>query len=156
MPPREPRARRRRRCSCFFLQDGSRSGYIRSVYTRPSEEEVMRLRCVNLRRAHRMLQLPTVYLRDVNRCKLTYSRCLHPLLNLVIFALWCALPATSLEREKKPSRRWHVYKPPPNYDGVFVLSDGFLYEIHPSLPHLPLTFFFLGGVCTYTNFPAGL
>lgn len=31
-----------------------------------SEEEVMRLRCVNLRSAYRMLQLPKVYLLDVN------------------------------------------------------------------------------------------
>lgn len=39
---------------------------IRSVYMVLNEEEVMRLCCVNLCRAYRMLQLPTVYLLDVN------------------------------------------------------------------------------------------
>lgn len=39
---------------------------IRSVYIVLNEEEVMRLCCVNLSWAYRMLQLPIVYLLDVN------------------------------------------------------------------------------------------
>lgn len=109
---------------------------IRSVYITLNEEEVMRLCCVNLCWAYRMLQLPKVYLLDVNhehihththvqykqthscryshKCKHTYRLCLYPFLKL-LSSLYCDVLYLL---NRKNSARWQIYKLAPNYTTV--------------------------------------